>query len=392
MASNWYYEENGDRKGPVDSKTLRQLADNGTIKSTTSVWREGMKDWVKAGSVKGLLPAPHKPQSRPVKPKIATTQSPIAGDEKGLANDIEHETPIKPWHKWPIVALLVTCCFPVGLVLVWKHPRWTTITKSLWTGGFLVIVITGQIVSHFEKAAVAEKLTQAEELWEADRKPEAINIYRRLIDRDILHVDTEDRPLLFERTVTFDAENGNTEAAMKVLDNAEMFGVTLTFQSEAAREVVAIREQQKEQERRKREEEERLAELTRQAEKRDRDTQRSTRNVVRLSQRELLHFIDHTSEYAGKTVSVPLEYGASTGLRTGPDNVLIPFRGMALTTGGSYSHFDIKIRFSSADPVAKFDSLNDLPNVVGSDDVTVTFYCENGSLTSGNRAVTIDRR
>lgn len=34
MASNWYYEENGDRKGPVDSKTLKQLADNGTIKPT----------------------------------------------------------------------------------------------------------------------------------------------------------------------------------------------------------------------------------------------------------------------------------------------------------------------------------------------------------------------
>ncbi|MCK5844554.1 MAG: RDD family protein [Victivallales bacterium] len=48
MASNWYFEENGDRVGPVDDAGIQAAAAQGRISSTTLVWNEKMTDWAKA--------------------------------------------------------------------------------------------------------------------------------------------------------------------------------------------------------------------------------------------------------------------------------------------------------------------------------------------------------
>lgn len=47
---------------------------------------------------------------------------------------------------WFIVALLF-CCFPVGLFLIWKHPRWTSSIKWTWTGVWAGLIILGALNS-----------------------------------------------------------------------------------------------------------------------------------------------------------------------------------------------------------------------------------------------------
>lgn len=42
---NWFYAENGQQKGPVSDSDLAALAENGSLKGETLLWREGMPDW-----------------------------------------------------------------------------------------------------------------------------------------------------------------------------------------------------------------------------------------------------------------------------------------------------------------------------------------------------------
>ena len=42
---NWFYSNDGARKGPIDDATFRDLVANGTIRPDTLVWHEGMADW-----------------------------------------------------------------------------------------------------------------------------------------------------------------------------------------------------------------------------------------------------------------------------------------------------------------------------------------------------------
>lgn len=42
---NWFYAENGQQKGPVSDSDLAALAENGSLKGDSLLWREGMPDW-----------------------------------------------------------------------------------------------------------------------------------------------------------------------------------------------------------------------------------------------------------------------------------------------------------------------------------------------------------
>jgi hypothetical protein len=42
---NWYYDQGGQRQGPVDDSQLDLLIAQGTVRAETLVWREGMADW-----------------------------------------------------------------------------------------------------------------------------------------------------------------------------------------------------------------------------------------------------------------------------------------------------------------------------------------------------------
>ena len=44
----WYYAVGDRRVGPLDEHVMRQLAEQGTISSSTLVWHEGLTDWIAA--------------------------------------------------------------------------------------------------------------------------------------------------------------------------------------------------------------------------------------------------------------------------------------------------------------------------------------------------------
>jgi hypothetical protein len=44
----WYYLENGERKGPVDDQSIKNLLSQRKITEDTLVWKAGMPDWLRA--------------------------------------------------------------------------------------------------------------------------------------------------------------------------------------------------------------------------------------------------------------------------------------------------------------------------------------------------------
>jgi uncharacterized RDD family membrane protein YckC len=59
---NWFYAENGQQKGPVGEYDFTTLINNGAIKASTPVWREGMPDWQPLSMVRpDLLAATNAP-------------------------------------------------------------------------------------------------------------------------------------------------------------------------------------------------------------------------------------------------------------------------------------------------------------------------------------------
>ena len=50
----WYYARNGQRMGPVGLEEMRKLAGERELLGGDLVWREGLADWVAAGSVSEL--------------------------------------------------------------------------------------------------------------------------------------------------------------------------------------------------------------------------------------------------------------------------------------------------------------------------------------------------
>ena len=78
MADEFFYKFNASSPevGPIDSKTLKQLAGSGAIQSE-SLLRRGTGEWVAASSVKGLFPdgTASAPTAAPVQPPAAVPLS-----------------------------------------------------------------------------------------------------------------------------------------------------------------------------------------------------------------------------------------------------------------------------------------------------------------------------
>ena len=73
MADAWYYVINSQRRGPVDSATLKTLAETGTLKRDDIVNKEGMAEWQPAGSVPGVFKGPLLPSGTDGSPSKKNT-------------------------------------------------------------------------------------------------------------------------------------------------------------------------------------------------------------------------------------------------------------------------------------------------------------------------------
>ena len=76
MDEAWYVAISGKRQGPLSGKQIRQMAANGALGPADLLWKEGMAQWVRCDSVKGLFP----PAAGGVGPgRIAATPPRVGG-------------------------------------------------------------------------------------------------------------------------------------------------------------------------------------------------------------------------------------------------------------------------------------------------------------------------
>ena len=71
--ANWYYNENGEKRGPISSAELRSRTGQGLLKHDDYVCREGMSVWVVAKQVPEFFPdtaSSPPPQSSPLPPPL----------------------------------------------------------------------------------------------------------------------------------------------------------------------------------------------------------------------------------------------------------------------------------------------------------------------------------
>jgi len=54
----WYYQQEGQQRGPVNDEELENLARSGTVRPETMVWREGMANWTSYSQAKGGTASP----------------------------------------------------------------------------------------------------------------------------------------------------------------------------------------------------------------------------------------------------------------------------------------------------------------------------------------------
>jgi len=63
----WYILKNGERNGPFSQTELRSRAESGLLDRDALVWRDGLTDWVAAGTIKGLFLAPPPAPTSPLR-------------------------------------------------------------------------------------------------------------------------------------------------------------------------------------------------------------------------------------------------------------------------------------------------------------------------------------
>jgi len=107
MAELWHYTKNGQPMDPVSTSELKKLAAAGELKPSDLVWKEGMANWVKAETAKGLFsndPVPGSSASLAAKPVKPVAKADVvkedewdAGDEgrksRAIEDDDEDEAP-----------------------------------------------------------------------------------------------------------------------------------------------------------------------------------------------------------------------------------------------------------------------------------------------------------
>jgi GYF domain 2 len=110
----WFISREGQQYGPFSDERLRQLIAERNVTADSFVWCEGMKDWVQAGDVPGLIPTTRSP----LPPTGAAT--PAAGAAQPLATTV---------GVWPLFGRLLLLVLSVYAVIPLP---WVAISFLRW--------------------------------------------------------------------------------------------------------------------------------------------------------------------------------------------------------------------------------------------------------------------
>jgi hypothetical protein len=92
MGQEWYYLQNGQQHGPVSAAELHHLALTGKLQLGHMIWKQGMSQWVLAGSVPGVFPQPSAPSATP-DGGVATKKTSLPEDDE--VEEVEGVAPKK---------------------------------------------------------------------------------------------------------------------------------------------------------------------------------------------------------------------------------------------------------------------------------------------------------
>ena len=143
---------------------------------------------------------------------------------------MEETKKIKWYDNRGLVIVLLILFFPVGIYALWKNYRFTVITKSIVTAIFILGIAIGIIGDLKSKDTISE----ANKLWESGNNAVAVEKYKEVIEANITAIDSGERPLIFQRVIEFDVENGNYSTAKYFIEQAMEFDVPLAFRSAEA--------------------------------------------------------------------------------------------------------------------------------------------------------------
>jgi hypothetical protein len=131
MARDWYYAQGGRQRGPVSEQLVRQLAASGQLQPDDLVWYDGLKDWIAAASVPGLIPAERLSLPAAVPPMAgpssgtspALTAGPLSstiptGSSPEQVSRAAASSPPPALDIPPLVALMLAVC-TFGLFTIW---------------------------------------------------------------------------------------------------------------------------------------------------------------------------------------------------------------------------------------------------------------------------------
>lgn len=106
MNKYYYIDSNGTHQGPIDAD---KLISNG-VTAETSIWTEGMTDW---------MPARKVPELNEYFP--SSTPPPFTSQTQSASNASPENMPAKPDNNlvWAILCL-VMCCQPFGIIALVK--------------------------------------------------------------------------------------------------------------------------------------------------------------------------------------------------------------------------------------------------------------------------------
>ncbi len=145
MPQEWFVRRGDVERGPLTPQEVKDLVAKGILVPSDFVRTSDKPEWRQAGSVKGLFAS--KTSSKSLPPPLPNPSPPNSPQPR-------HSTPTNPsslvkqrpfWQRKRIAVLLTIFCWPVGMLLVWFHPRLSRRSKMIWTGtslvGFLVLSI-----------------------------------------------------------------------------------------------------------------------------------------------------------------------------------------------------------------------------------------------------------
>src|SRR4051812_28429193 len=108
--SKWFYLVDGEATGPIESASLKSLADSGLLKPQDKVRREDSAEWLQARQIMGLFTAiqstapPQLPKS--VEPSVESSDRP----------EPNTTTKANRTFKWAIISLGIAGCVVFSLM------------------------------------------------------------------------------------------------------------------------------------------------------------------------------------------------------------------------------------------------------------------------------------